>query len=157
MIIGKKPSILPGGLFIRSLVMRVIDRFEFPKRYKPKQIILIIVVVLVILGIFIQRSGIRRNASKIQISDVSISNFGNQFIELEYTLANTGKSDQEIALIARVWDVEGEEIASSLFSVQVQANSKSKRTKMLDKLNRALKEGERPYKAEISLYIRHVP
>jgi len=137
--------------------MRVIDRFEFPKRYKPKQIILIIVVVLVILGIFIQRSGIRRNASKIQISDVSISNFGNQFIELEYTLANTGKRDQEIALIARVWDVEGEEIASSLFSVQVQANSKSKRTKMLDKLNRALKEGERPYKAEISLYIRHVP
>jgi len=137
--------------------MRVIDRLEFPKRYKPKQIILIIVVVLVILGIFIQRSGIRRNASKIQISDVSISNFGNQFIELEYTLANTGKRDQEIALIARVWDVEGEEIASSLFSVQVQANSKSKRTKMLDKLNRALKEGERPYKAEISLYIRHVP
>jgi len=137
--------------------MRVIDRFEFPKRYKPKQIILIIVVVLVILGIFIQRSGIRRNASKIQISDVSISNFGNQFIELEYTLANTGKRDQEIALIARVWDVEGEEIASSLFSVQIKANSKSKRTKMLDKLNRALKEGERPYKAEISLYIRHVP
>lgn len=137
--------------------MRVIDRLEFPKRYKPKQIILIIVVVLVILGIFIQRSGIRRNASKIQISDVSISNFGNQFIELEYTLANTGKRDQEIALIARVWDVEGEEITSSLFSVQVQANSKSKRTKMLDKLNRALKEGERPYKAEISLYIRHVP
>ncbi len=108
--------------------MRVIDRLEFPKRYKPKQIILIIVVVLVILGIFIQRSGIRRNASKIQISDVSISNFGNQFIELEYTLANTGKRDQEIALIARVWDVEGEEIASSLFSVQVKANSKSKRT-----------------------------
>jgi len=137
--------------------MRVIDRLEFPKRYKPKQFILIIVVVLVILGIFIQRSGIRRNASKIQISDVSISNFGNQFIELEYTLANIGKRDQEIALIARVWDVEGEEIASSLFSVQVQANSKSKRTKMLDKLNRALKEGERPYKAEISLYIRHVP
>ena len=137
--------------------MKVIDRMEFPKRYKPKQIILIIVVVLVILGIFIQRSGIRRNASKIQISDVSISNFGNQFIELEYTLANIGKRDQEIALIARVWDVEGEEITSSLFSVQVQANSKSKRTKMLDKLNRALKEGERPYKAEISLYIRHVP
>jgi len=137
--------------------MRVIDRLEFPKRYKPKQFILIIVVVLVILGIFIQRSGIRRNASKIQISDVSISNFGNQFIELEYTLANTGKRDQEIALIARVWDVEGEEIASSLFSVQIKANSKSKRTKMLDKLNRALKEGERPYKAEISLYIRHVP
>ena len=157
MIIKKKPSILPGSLFIRSLVMRVIERFEFPKRYKPKQIILIIVVVLVILGIFIQRSGIRRNASKIQISDVSISNFGNQFIELEYTLANTGKRDQEIALIARVWDVEGEEIASSLFSVLVKANSKSKRTKMLDKLNRALKEGERPYKAEISLYIRHVP
>jgi len=28
---------------------------------------------------------------------------------------------------------------------------------MLDDLNRALKEGERPYKAEISLYTRHIP
>ncbi len=154
---GKIPSILPGSLFIKGSKMRVVDRLEFPKRYKPKQFILIIVIVLVILGIFIQRSGVRRNASRIQISDVRISNFGTQFIELEYTLANTGKRDQEIALMARVWDVEGEEIASALFSVKVKANSISKRTKMLDKLNRALKEGERPYKAEISLYIRHVP
>ena len=59
--------------------------------------------------------------------------------------------------MARVWDVEGEEIASALFSVKVKANSISKRTKMLDKLNRALQEGERPYKAEIALYTRHIP
>ncbi|HQO18413.1 MAG TPA: hypothetical protein PLJ85_04480 [Candidatus Cloacimonas sp.] len=137
--------------------MRVVDRLEFPKRYKPKQYILLIVILLVILGIFIQRTGVRKNASRIQISDIRISNFGNQFIELEYTLANTGKREQEIALMAKVWDSEGEEIASALFSVKVKANSKAKRSKMLDKLNRSLKEGERPYKAEISLYTRHIP
>ena len=137
--------------------MRVVDRLEFPKRYKPKQYILLIVILLVILGIFIQRTGVRKNASRIQISDIRISNFGNQFIELEYTLANTGKREQEIALMAKVWDSEGEEIASALFSVKVKANSKARRSKMLDKLNRALKDGERPYKAEISLWTKHIP
>jgi len=137
--------------------MRVVDRLEFPKHYKPKQYILLIVILLVILGIYIQRTGVRKNASRIQISDIRISNFGNQFIELEYTLSNTGKRDQEIALMAKVWDTEGEEIASALFSVKVKANSKARRSKMLDKLNRALKDGERPYKAEISLWTKHIP
>jgi len=137
--------------------MHKVDRLEFPKRYKLKQVVLVVVIILVIWGIFIQRSGLKKTASEIQISDISISRYGTQFIELEYTLANTGKRDQEIALMAKVWDTEGEEIASALFSVKVKANSKARRSKMLDKLNRALKDGERPYKAEISLWTKHIP
>jgi hypothetical protein len=137
--------------------MHKVDRLEFPKRYKLKQVVLVVVIILVIWGIFIQRSGLKKTASEIQISDISISRYGTQFIELEYTLANTGKKDQEIALMAKVWDANGEELASALYSIKIKANSKGRRSKMLDKLNRALKEGERPYKAEISLYTRHIP
>ena len=137
--------------------MHKVDRLEFPKRYKLKQVVLVVVIILVIWGIFIQRSCLKKTASEIQISDISISRYGTQFIELEYTLANTGKKDQEIALMAKVWDANGEELASALYSIKIKANSKSRRSKMLDKLNRALKEGERPYKAEISLYTRHIP
>jgi len=137
--------------------MHKVDRLEFPKRYKLKQVVLVVVIILVIWGIFIQRSGLKKTASEIQISDISISRYGTQFIELEYTLANTGKKDQEIALMAKVWDANGEELASALYSIKIKANSKGRRSKMLDKLNRALKEAERPYKAEISLYTRHIP
>ncbi|MEN6445074.1 MAG: hypothetical protein ABFC98_03405 [Candidatus Cloacimonas sp.] len=138
--------------------MRItVDRLEYPKRYKLKQIAIILVILGIVIGILVQRYGTQKNASKIQLSDIVISNFGTQFIELEYTLANIGKKDQEIDLMAKVWDANGEEIASALYSVEVKANSKSRRTKMLDDLNRALKEGERPYKAEISLYTRHIP
>ncbi len=137
--------------------MHKVDRLEFPKRYKLKQVVLVVVIILVIWGIFIQRSGLKKTASEIQISDISISRYGTQFIELEYTLANTGKKDQEIALMAKVWDANGEELASALYSIKIRAKSESRRTKMLDDLNRALKEGERPYKAEISLYTRHIP
>ena len=137
--------------------MHKVDRLEFPKRYKLKQVVLVVVIILVIWGIFIQRSGLKKTASEIQISDISISRYGTQFIELEYTLANTGKKDQEIALMAKVWDANGEELASALYSIKIKANSKSRRSKMLDKLNRALKEVESPYKAERSLYTRHLP
>jgi len=137
--------------------MHKVDRLEFPKRYKLKQVVLVVVIILVIWGIFSNAPGLKKTASEIQISDISISRYGTQFIELEYTLANTGKKDQEIALMAKVWDANGEELASALYSIKIKANSKSRRSKMLDKLNRALKEGERPYKAEISLYTRHIP
>jgi len=77
--------------------------------------------------------------------------------KLEYSLANTGKQDREISLMARVWDADGQELASALFGVTVSANSKAKRSKLLDRLNRTMREGEKPYKAEISLYTKKVP
>ncbi|MDD2228281.1 MAG: hypothetical protein PHY48_02590 [Candidatus Cloacimonetes bacterium] len=137
--------------------MPIVDRMEFPRRYKLKEIVVIIIIIGAVIGIWIQRSSIKRVRNQIEISSVSIVRSGSQFIELEYVLANKSSIELNINLMARVWDTQNEELASALFNINIQPNSSSKRSKMLDKLNRTLKEGERPYKAEISLYERKVP
>ncbi|PKN72816.1 MAG: hypothetical protein CVU50_05700 [Candidatus Cloacimonetes bacterium HGW-Cloacimonetes-3] len=137
--------------------MPIVDRMEFPRRYKLKETVLILVIVAAFVGIWIQRSSIKKVSKQIEISSVSISRFGSGFIELDYNIANKSPKEQNIRLLARVWDAQGEEIASALFDITLQPNNLSQRTKMIDKLNRSLKEGERPYKAEISLYEKRVP
>jgi hypothetical protein len=137
--------------------MPIVDRMEFPRRYKLKETALILIIVAAFIGIWIQRNSIKRVREHIVISSVSIGRFGSQFIELDYKIANTGSKVLEIRLLAKVWDANGEELASSLFDLSLQPHSESQRSTMLDKLNRSIKENERPYKAEISLYERKVP
>lgn len=137
--------------------MPIVDRMEFPRRYKLKQGVIILIAVTAFFGIWLQRRSLQKQAGEIEISEVKISNFGSQFIELEYQLGNKGKSDKELSLIATVWDRDSLEIASSLFKVDAPSGRSFKRSKLLDRLNRSLKEGERPYKAEIKLYTRKVP
>ncbi len=137
--------------------MPIVDRMEFPRRYKLKETMLILVIVAAFVGIIIQRNNIKHVRNQIEISSVSIARFGSQFIELDYNVANKSPKAQNVRLLARVWDTKGEEIASALFDITLQPNNMSQRSKMLDKLNRSLKEGERPYKAEISLYEKKVP
>ena len=137
--------------------MPIVDRMEFPRRYKLRSGIIIGVALLTIFGIWMQRHSLQKQAAEIEISEVKISRFGSQFIELEYQLANKGKADRELSMIATVWDRDSLEIASALFSVDAPAAHSYRRSKLLDRLNRSLKEGERPYKAEIRLYTRKVP
>jgi ABC-type phosphate/phosphonate transport system permease subunit len=148
---------MAAKLLSEVYAMPIVDRMEFPRRYKLKETVLILVIVAAFVGIWIQRSSIKKVSKQIEISSVSISRFGSGFIELDYNIANKSPKEQNIRLLARVWDAQGEEIASALFDITLQPNNLSQRTKMIDKLNRSLKEGERPYKAEISLYEKRVP
>ncbi len=118
---------------------------------------IVIIILAAVFGIWLQRRSVQAQAAEIKISEVKISNFGSQFIELEYLLGNSGKQDRKISLKATVWDRDSLEVASALFSVEVPAASSTKRSKLLDRLNRSLKDGERPYKAEIQLYTRRIP
>ncbi len=137
--------------------MPIVDRMEFPRKYKLKEYMIILVLVAAFVGIMIQRQSIKRVREAIEISSVSVARFGTQYIELDYSIVNKSKREQTVRLLAKVWDAQGEEIASALFDVTLQPTQTSQRSKMLDKLNRTLKEGEKPYKAEISLYEKRVP
>lgn len=137
--------------------MPIVDRMEFPRKYKLKEYVIILVLVAAFVGIMLQRQSIKRVREAIEISSVSVGRFGTQFIELDYSIANKSNQEQTVRLLAKVWDAQGEEIASALFDVTLQPSNTSQRSKMLDKLTRTLKEGEKPYKAEISLYERRVP
>jgi len=132
--------------------MPIVERLEFPRKYKLKSTVLLIALVCAIFGIWLRNHHQQVLNRDIVISEISFSDFGSQYIELSYRLQNLSRNEQNINLLARVWDKEGNELASALFPITVQPSSQSMRSKMLDRLNRTLKEGERPYRAEISLY-----
>jgi len=132
--------------------MPIVERLEFPRKYKLKSTVLLIALACAIFGIWLRNHHQQVLNRDIVISEISFSDFGSQYIELSYHLQNLSRKEQNINLLARVWDKEGNELASALFPITVQPSSQSMRHKMLDRLNRTLKEGERPYRAEISLY-----
>ncbi|MDY0152904.1 MAG: hypothetical protein RBS43_11570 [Candidatus Cloacimonas sp.] len=137
--------------------MPIVDRMEFPRRFKLKETVLVLIIIGAIFGIWVQRRSLNKLSTQIVITQVKISRSGSQFIELEYMIANLASRSEEVKLLAKVWDKDGNELASSLFSIELPANSSASRSKLLDKLNRTLKDGETPAKAEISLYTRKVP
>lgn len=137
--------------------MPIVDRMEFPRRFKLKETVLLLIIIGAVFGIWLQRRSLNKLSAQIVITQVTISRSGSQFIELEYKIANLASRPEEVKLLARVWDKDGNELASSLFSIELPANSSASRSKLLDKLNRILNEGEIPAKADISLYTRRVP
>lgn len=134
--------------------MRKIDRMEWPKRYKLKGSVVILVILGMMLGLAIHHRQNKALAEKIEIRDLSFAAWGSQYIELAYSIENKDTKPQKIKLLAQVWDSEGIELASSLYEIEIPAQTVQNRSKMLDRLQRSLKEGEIPGRANISLYLR---
>ena len=136
--------------------MRSIDRMEWPRRFKLKGSVLILVLLGVAFGIFVHRQSQSRIAASIEISEVSFDDWGNQYIELGYTIENKTDKTMKVNLLAKVWDAQGVEIASALFDIELDPRIRQTRSKLLDRLNRSLRDGEAPHRAQISLYTRKI-
>lgn len=134
--------------------MRKYDRMEWPKRYKIKSSVLLLAILGMVLGLIMHHKQNQALARNIVISDLSFSSWGSQFIELSYRIENKDTKPQKIKLLAEVWDSAGSELASSLFEIEIPRQSVQNRSKMLDRLQRSLKEGEIPGRANIRLYLR---
>lgn len=136
--------------------MPVFDRMEFPRKYKLKDSLLILALLAIGFGIWLNNSSQRKITEQVLISDVVIENSGSQFIELSYQVENRLSKVQELRILVRVYDAKGAELASAMYMADFPAKSSRRYTKILDKLNRSLAEGETPAKAEVSIYTRRV-
>jgi len=134
--------------------MPKIERLEFPKKYKLKSFVVIMMLVAALFGLWLKKQGQQRIIRQIVISEVSFSDYGSQFVELSYMVENKSNKEQELSFLAKVWSKDNEELASALYPVTLPPRSKMLRSKMLDRLSRSLGEGEKPYRAEVSLYLK---
>jgi hypothetical protein len=125
---------------------------EWPRRFKLKGSLLLLVIAAIFVSFMLHQRHNQNLAKQVEISDISFDNWGSQFIEIGYTIENKTDKELEIYLLAKVWDAEELEIASALFSITIAPGARQTRSKMLDKLNRSLKEGERPHRAGIMPY-----
>ena len=136
--------------------MPKIDRLEFPKKYPLKDTWIVLVLITVVFGVFIHFHTQKQIRESIVISDIAIADYTDQYINVIYTIKNLSRDAQEIRLLAKVYDKEGGEIASTLFLAKLKPDSTQVRTKLIDSLNRALKPGEKPYRVTITLYERKI-
>lgn len=136
--------------------MPIVDRMEFPRRYKIKDLFVFIAVIAALFGIWLNEHGQKALSREIVISDVQVTEFGSNYIKADYTVQNLSKHSREIKLLAKVFDTSGQELASAMFIIEVPPSSKQIRNKVFDELTRPLKEGETPGKAEVRLYLRKV-
>ncbi|HHV36938.1 MAG TPA: hypothetical protein GXX77_03790 [Candidatus Cloacimonetes bacterium] len=132
--------------------MRKFDRMEWPKKFKLKGSVLLIVVLAMAFGFWLQRREHSNIADQIEITDLNFDEWGTQHIQISYTIENKSKKELSVRLLAKVWDAEDQEIASALFDVEVPPKTRQNRSKLFDRLNRVLKEGEAPHRANIVLY-----
>lgn len=136
--------------------MPIVDRMEFPRRYKIKDLFVFIAVIAALFGIWLNEHGQKALSREIVISDVQVTEFGSNYIKADYTVQNLSKHSREIKLLAKIFDTAGQELASAMFIIEVPPSSKQVRTKVFDELTRPLKVGETPGKAEVRLYLRKV-
>lgn len=124
----------------------------WPVRHKLKGSVLLLVLLAVAFGIWMQRRDHQKNVASVTISELSFDDWGSQYIELGYTVENKTDKEVSLRLLAEIWDKDNIELASTLFDITVPARTRQTRSKLLDRLSRSLKEGERPYRAHISIY-----
>ncbi|MBW6514814.1 MAG: hypothetical protein K0B87_08685 [Candidatus Syntrophosphaera sp.] len=136
--------------------MPIVDRLEFPRKHKLKDTVLLIALAAAILGILVTRCGNAARKERILIHSVFIEEFDRQYLRLGYEIENKGASEERVSLLARVYDSEGAEIASIFFAEDLKAGSREFKSKVIDKLERPLREGEKPHRATLELRNRDI-
>ncbi len=135
-------------------IMPIVDRLPFPRKHKLKQSVVLVVILAALFGLWVRSCTRTKLQEKIIIHSVNIEEFGSNYVIISYEIENKDSKDRNVMLLAEISDQDEEEIASKLFEVSVKAKSKTRRSKTLDEVTRAIKDGERPYRATLRLYQR---
>lgn len=131
--------------------MPIVDRLEYPKKYKMKGTLLLLVILAALGGIVGLRLSGEARAKRIVVHSVGLDEYDRNFIRVKYEIENKGRKTEQADLLIKVFDAAGEEIASIFFRTEIKAQTREFQGKYLDKLNRPLREGEIPHKVTIEL------
>lgn len=131
--------------------MPIVDRLEYPKKYKLKNTLIYLAVLAALAGLLYSKCSNEARRDSIIIHSVGFDEYDRNFIRLGYDIENKGRSYERADLLAKVYDAEGEELASIFFATELRPQTREFQSKVIDKLNRPLKEGEKPYRATIEL------
>ncbi len=134
----------------------MIDRMEFPRRYKLKDSMIILVMLALLFGVWLNNNTQKRILRSVVISEISIVDYGTQHIEISYKVQNKLRKNLELRMLAKVYDAKGEELASAMYMMEIGALDTLSYSKIFDTLNRALAEGEAPARALVRIYPRKV-
>jgi predicted Zn-dependent peptidase len=101
--------------------MPIVDRLEYPKKYKLKSALVLLVALATLGGIIFMRLANEARAKKVTIQNVGFGDYDTNYIRINYEIENKGKKAQVLDLLAKVYDSDGEEIASIFFRTEIKA------------------------------------
>ncbi|HPH61138.1 MAG TPA: hypothetical protein PLX72_05790 [Candidatus Syntrophosphaera sp.] len=130
--------------------MPIVDRLEYPKKYKLKGTLLLLVALAALGGIVYLRLSNEARAKRVVVHSVGFGEYDTNFIRINYEIENTGRKAEEVDLLAKVYDSAGAEIASIFFRTEVKAQTREYQSKYIDKLYRPLRNGEQPHKVTVN-------
>ncbi len=131
--------------------MPIVDRLEYPKKYKLKSSLLLLVILVALGSIVYLRLSNEARSKRIVVHNVGFDEYDRNFIRVNYEIENKGNKAEQIDLLVKVFDGGGEEIASILFRTAIKAQTREYQGKYIDKLYRPLQDGEKPHKVTIEL------
>ncbi len=134
--------------------MPIVDRLEYPKKYKLKGALLLLAVLAAVGGMVLLRVSNEVRAKRVTVYSVGFDEYDTNFIRINYEIENKGRKAEQVDLLAKVFDSAGIEIASIFFRTEIKAQTREFQGKYLDKLYRPLKDGERPHRVTIELQQR---
>ena len=131
--------------------MPIVDRLEYPKKYKLKSQLLILIVIVALASLLWLKLSNDARAKRIIIHSVGYSHYDRNFIHAHYDIENKSKKTEDVDLLIKVFDAKNEEIASIFFRTTIKAKTREFQGKYIDKLNRPLANGEKPHRLTIQL------
>lgn len=131
--------------------MPIIDRLPFPRKYKIKQSVVLLAILGALLGLWLRQNSRKAQHARIIIHEVYFERWDTQYVEIAYVIENKGKKDEEVILLAKIYDAQGDEITSKLFQITARAQRKATRSQMIDGMTRPLKPGEKPYRTTLEI------
>lgn len=134
--------------------MLSVDRLPYPRRYKLKQSLILLVIVAALLGLWFKSHSRSSLQKRVIIRSVNFEDWGRQYVEVGYDIENIGKTDETVDLLVKVFDAQGEEVTSSMFQTTARAGVRAHKSHQIIKMRRTLKEGEAPHKATMEIYTR---
>lgn len=134
----------------------MIDRMEFPRKYKLKDSLLIIAILAMLFGVWLNNFGQKKILQNVSISQVRIEDYSSQHVEISYRVENKLRRNLELRILAAVFDTEGKELSSSMYMLEIEAGQTKYYSKIFDNLSRNLAEGEVPAQARVRIYPRRI-
>jgi hypothetical protein len=134
--------------------MLKIDRMEFPKKYPIPNWLKLAIIVILFGSIVYYNNAEDRLLKKLVISDVVITGYSRVHAEVQYSIHNETRSDRNVRLLMKLYDVNDSLLTSAMFMVNLKAGEKKEMVKILDKLSHPLGKGEKPGSATLQVYKR---
>ena len=136
--------------------MAVIDRIDINKKRSVPAWTKMILLLLVVFGIYMRSCWNKQQKELILIQNPMVDSFNSASVDVVFDVINRTSRAMEKKILIRVYSEEGEEIASKITLIKIQPSSNKRFLKVLQKINRPIRDESDVAKATVELYVSSI-